>query len=86
MEIIRPKIELFLFPDGTREVTYAEHQPEYLALPSLRTPDGRVVSQWLPDANELELLKNGVPVTLVLHTFNEPLRPIILAVGGLDLR
>jgi len=86
MDIVKPNAELFLLPDKTRAVNYAEHQAEYLTLPSLVTPDGRVVSQWLPDAHDLALLNNGVPVTLVLHTFNQPLQPIILAVGGLDLR
>lgn len=87
MDIIKPKAEMFLLPAHVREVNFAEHQDEYLTLPSLVTPDGRVVSQWQPDANDLALLNNGVPVTLVLYTFNAgPLPPIILAVGGLDLR
>lgn len=86
MEIIKPNAEMFLLPAHVREVNYAEHQDEYLTLPSLVTRDGRVISQWQPTANELALLNNGVPVTLVLHTFNQPLQPIILAVGGLDLR
>lgn len=85
MDIIEPKKEMFLLPDGVREVKYA-FQEQYRTLPSLVTADGKVVSQWMPDANDLALLNNGVPVTLVLHTFNQPLQPIILAVGGLDLR
>ena len=56
------------------------------SLPSLVTPDGKVISSWLPDADELAALNRGQPITLVLHTFNQPLQPIILAVGGLDLR
>lgn len=83
---IEPKPELFLLPPNTETVKYAEHQPEYVTLPSLRTPDGRVVSQWRLEPNDLELLKNGVPVTLVLYTYGQPLQPIVLAVGGLDLR
>lgn len=86
MDIIKPNREMFLLPEDVREVNVAEHQDEYLTLPSLVTRDGRVVSQWQPDANDLILLNNGVPVTLVLHTFGQPLQPIILAVGGLDLR
>jgi hypothetical protein len=86
METVKPNAELFLLPAGTREVNYAELHDTYETLPSLVTPDGKVISSWLPDAHELELLKNGVPITLVLHTFNRPLQPIILAVGGLDLR
>jgi hypothetical protein len=81
---VRP--DYHLVPPGTREVVYAKDQPQYLPLPTLVTPDGRVLSQWQPDANELELLKNGAPVTLVLYTFNGPLQPIQLVVGGMDLR
>lgn len=86
MEPIEPDVAVFGLPPGTRRVTYAEDQPEYRALPSLRIPDGRVVSQWLPSAEELALLLDGAAVTLVTHTFNQPLQPIILTVGGVDLR
>jgi hypothetical protein len=51
------------------------------SLPVLKTA-GRVLSV-KPDANELILLNNGVPVTLVLHTFNQPLQPIQLGVGSI---
>jgi hypothetical protein len=85
MQILRPKAEMFLLPEDTVRINIAEHQ-DYQTLPSLVTPDGRVVSQWQPDVNDLLLLNNGVPVTLVLHTFNRPMQPVQLAVGGLDLR
>ena len=48
--------------------------------------DGLVVSQWKPDANELALLNQGVPVTLCCYTFKHPLQPVSVAVGGMDLR
>lgn len=83
---VDPTTNTHLLPPGCEAVKYAEHQPEYLTLPSLRTPDGRVLSQWKPDANELALLNNGVPVTLVMHTFGDPLQPVQLGVGGMDLR
>jgi hypothetical protein len=86
MDIIHPNSALFLLPPGTREVAIAEHQPEYQTLPSLVTPDGRVVSQWQPTPNDLILLNAGVPVTLVSHTFGAALQPIQMAVGGMDLR
>lgn len=86
MDIVNPNASLFLLPPGTCAVNIAEHQPQYQTLPSLRTPDGRVVSQWRPTPNDLILLNNGVPLTLVLHTFGQPLQPIQMAVGGLDLR
>ena len=86
MNPIEPQPEQFLLPAGTRAVRVAEHQPEYITLPSLVTPDGRIASQWMPTENELALLNNRVPVTLVIHTFNQPLQPIQITVGGVDLR
>jgi hypothetical protein len=80
-------------PPGTRRVVYAEDQPEYLPLPSQKTPDGRVVSAWTLDENELLLVAMEVPVYLTLHTFNytqcpqcgacnpATLQPILLTVG-----
>lgn len=82
---IDPAPEAFLLPAGTESVRYAEDHPDYLPLPSLRTPDGRVVTQWRLEPREVELLRSGEPVTLVLRTFNQPLQPVILTVGGLDL-
>ena len=86
MDPIEPKAESFRLPFGTTRVVYAEDQPQYKPLPSLRTPDGRVVSQWRPTAEELAALNRGQPITLVNHTYNDPLQPILLTVGGLDLR
>jgi len=86
MEICKPDPEKFLLPEGTREVNIAENQSEYLTLPALVTPDGRVACQWKPEPNDLLLLNMGVPLTIVLHTFNQPLQPLQVAVGGVDLR
>ncbi len=87
MKIISPDFGKCLLPEGTRAVNIAEHQkPDYLTLPSLVTPDGRVLCQWMPEPNDLILLNNGCPITLVLHTFNQSLQPIQMVVGGADLR
>jgi hypothetical protein len=86
MEIATPDRSKFLLPEGTREVKFAEHQPEYETLPALVTPDGRLACQWTPTPGEIELLNRGVPVTLVVWTFNRPLQPVSLMVGGADLR
>ncbi len=82
----KPNQALCLLPDGAKELVYAEHQPPYIPLPVIKTPKGAVTSFWQPTANDLELLKLGVPVCLTLLTFNEPLQAIILTVGGQDLR
>jgi len=86
MIAITPNPDLCLLPPGTVALNYAEDQPQYLTLPVLRTPDGRVVTMWQLEPNDRLLLANGVPITLVLHTFGQPLQPIMLVVGGVDLR
>jgi len=87
VEPIELKDEQFLLPDGYRRVSYIAPKgtTDILPLPTIVTPDGRVVSQWRPTPGELALLNNGVAVTLVLHSgFQVP--PIQLGVGGFDLR
>jgi len=86
MDIVNPDPSTFLLPAETQIVTFAEHQPEYENLPAIRTADGRVVSQWRPTPEELQQLFAGHPITLIVWTHNQPLQPVALAVGGLDLR
>jgi hypothetical protein len=87
MNPVVPKPEMFILPDDTKAVKVAEFQDEFITLPSLITPKGSRISTWKPDANDLILLANGVPVTLVLimpPNVRQP--PVIVAVGGLDLK
>lgn len=69
-------------PQGWREVTYAKDQPQYLPLPTLRSEDGRVVSRWTLTDEEREKVAAGADIYLTLHTFNNPLQPILLTVDG----
>lgn len=85
MENIAPYPETFKLPEGSVLPVYAADQPEYQPLPSIRTPDGKVVSQWKPDEDELKRLVAGEPITLVIWTFNRRLQPVWLGVGGCDL-
>ena len=87
MDPIAPHPETFLLPDAYRLTVYAADQADdYDPLPSIKLADGRVVSQFRPTPDELRRLFAGEPITLVLHTFNQPLQPIQLFVGGADLR
>ncbi len=62
------------------EIIYAEQQPEYIPLPSIRTPDGIVLSRWELSDEELARVVQTRSVYLALHTFNNPLQPIQLGV------
>lgn len=69
-------------PQGWRDATYAKDQPEYLPLPTLASRDGRVVSRWQPTPEERQAISDGADIFLMLYTFNKPLQPIVMTVGG----
>ncbi len=85
MEFIKPQPDLFLLPAGTREVVMHAPvgRPEVRDVDTLITPNGVTVLQLRVDESELELLKKGVPVTLMLH--QTPMCPVSVGVGGFDL-
>jgi hypothetical protein len=92
------KKDIHVVPEGTLDLTFAKDQPEYLPLPALVTPDGRVISTWEPTPGDLALLNAGSPLTLVVwhgafvrkcdcgREHSNLLRPVQLVVGGVDAR
>jgi hypothetical protein len=87
MEQIAPYPDMFILPEGSKLTVYAADQAHlgYEPLPSIKTPDGKVVSQWKPTQEELKRLFDGEPLTLIVWTFNQKLQPVCLGVGGFDL-
>jgi hypothetical protein len=69
-------------PQGWSEVVYAKDQPEYIPLPTLKCVDGRAVSRWEPTPEERAKIAAGADVYLTVHTFNQPLQPVLLTVNG----
>lgn len=61
---------------GLPKVIYAEHQLEYIPLPSHKSDDGCVTTRWqLTWRERLQVLFSG-QIYLQLLTFNRPLQPI----------
>lgn len=63
------------------EVVYGAAQPEYIPLPSLRSPDGRVMSRWQFTEEERKQIADGADLLLTIHTFNQPYPPTQVAIG-----
>jgi hypothetical protein len=63
-----------------KEVVYAKDQPEYNPLPTLRNQDGVVLSRWKLTEAERKAVAEGADILLSLHTFNQPLQPILMEV------
>jgi hypothetical protein len=62
------------------EVVYAKDQPEYNALPVLRT-DKTLVSRWKFSEEEREMIANGADLFICVMHFGQPLQPILPILG-----
>lgn len=56
-------------------------QPEYVGLPALRSPDGRVMTRWTFTEEERKAIANGADLFTTVLTLNHPYQPIMLTVG-----
>ena len=56
-------------------------QPEYDALPALRSPEGLTVTRWSPTDDERAAIANGADIYVSVLTFNQPFQAQRLTVG-----
>jgi hypothetical protein len=79
-------IEPRLTYPAAERLTFARHQPSYLALPALVKPDGTVITEWQLTEEELLMLLEGGTIQLTLLYTGvtasppQPLTPIKLDV------
>lgn len=85
MEIVDPRVDPSLVPLGSRAVVIAEHQSEYRDLPSIRTPNGQVITRWSLSNEERAAVLNGedIYITLLSHG---PINPLFATVGPVNWR
>jgi hypothetical protein len=95
MEIVDPRIDPTLVPEGSKAVVIAEHQDEYRDLPSVRTPaifvEGRmvtppqVITRWtLSEAERAEIVR-GADIYVTLLS-GGAINPFFVTVGPVDWR
>lgn len=85
MDIVDPRVDPLLVPEGSKAVVIAEHQDEYRDLPSIRTPDGQVITRWtLTDQERLAVsMGEDIYITLLSHG---PINPLFATVGVVNWR
>jgi dihydrofolate reductase len=85
MEIVDPRVDPSLVPDGSKAVVIAEHQDEYRDLPSIRTPCGQVITRWSLTNEERAAIVRGedIYVTLLSHG---AINPLFVTVGPVNWR
>ena len=79
MKPINPRINPSLLPDGSVSVVIAEHQDEYLNLPSVRTAQGQVITRWSLSDEEIQRLVDGedLYITILSSGTINPLLPTV---------
>jgi len=79
-----------VIPDKEAEETiYAKDQPQYISLPSVKTPDGVVLTRWSVNEQEKQLIIERGYIYLLVNTFNTPLQPVMLTTdvpGGMNFK
>lgn len=93
MKPIDPRIDPALVPAGSKAVVIAEHQDEYIDLPSVRTPmvmeDGvlkrppYVITRWELTDEERAAVVRGEDVYITLVS-NGAINPLFATVGPVD--
>lgn len=83
MEIVDPRIDPRLVPDGSRAVVIAEHQDKYRDLPSVRTPDHQVVTRWHLSDEERRRIFHGEDVYVTILAAGA-INPLFVTVGPTD--
>lgn len=83
MEIVDPRIDPKLVPPGSRAVVIAEHQEEYQDLPSVRTPNGYVITRWSLTDAEREAMAKGEDIFITLLSHGA-INPLFATVGPVD--
>lgn len=86
MEPVDPCIPLQYLPPGCRAAVYAEHQEEYINLPSVITPKGEVITRWTLTDDERRRIAAGEDVYLTVWTFGQKLQPVAVSAGICDWR
>jgi hypothetical protein len=83
MDIVDPRVDPALVPRDSVAAIYAEHQDEYQNLPSVRTPNGYVITRWSPTDAERAAIVRGEDIFITLLSFG-PITPMIVTIGPID--
>lgn len=66
--------------EGAQLVVFAKDQAEYVPLPALVFPDGKVLTEWALTEDERAAIGRGENLRLWIWTFGRPLQPVALDV------
>lgn len=82
MELVDPRIDPRLVPEGSVAKVLNGPQNEYLDLPSVITPTRRVITRWTPTETERAKIFAGEDIYVTL--IGLPINPLFVTVGPID--
>lgn len=82
MNPVDPRIDPKYVPENSKPILIAKNQSEYITLPSIVTPDHKVITRWQLTDEERKLLLSGEDLYLTI--WGTPIRPVLLTVGPID--
>lgn len=95
MEPVDPRIDPALVPAGSRAIVVAEHQDEYIDLPSVHTPpvivNGEMVrppqfiTRWSPTLEERAAIVRGEDIFVTILSAGS-INPLFVTIGPVDWR
>lgn len=88
MDIVDPRVDPKLVPDGSFAVVIGRHQAEYRSLPSIVTPDDKIITRWSPTDEERMRLVRGEDIYITIqssrHDGKITIAPMYATVGVVD--
>lgn len=81
MELIDPRIDPKLVPEGSRATVIAKEQREFRDMPSVRTPFGQVITRWEPTPEERRAIFEGADIFMTVLAGKGAVQPVRMDVG-----
>lgn len=85
MEIVDPRVDPALVPEGSRAQVVNGPDGEYRDLPSIWTPDGQVITRWSLSNEERAQILNGEDIYITLIS-SGLINPLFATVGPVNWR
>ena len=84
MEIVDPRVHPSLVPNGSQaQVFNGPRGDEYRDLPSIRTPDGQIITRWTLTEDERAAIVRGEDVYVTLLSYGA-INPFFVTVGPVN--
>jgi hypothetical protein len=83
METVDPRVPPSLVPPGSRALVINGPRNEYQDLPSIRTPDGQIITRWALSQEERAAILRGADIYVTVLS-GGAINPFFVTVGPVD--